>query len=675
MESKEQTIARLFAPGSMHLAPMVRCGTLPLRLLALRYGADSVYTEELIDKKTIATLRVANEALGTTDYRSRSGGTLVFRTCAEEKSRVVYQLGTADAALALRAAQTVERDVAVVDINMGCPKHFSLSGGMGAALLRNLPVATDILKTLRRELSVPVTCKVRLLSDDRRSLELLQALEQAGAMAIAVHAREVHERFEPAHWERLAALAAGVGVPLIANGDVYSYEDAQQLVGVSGFTGVMVARGALRNLSLFRRRPWPPAAAAAAAAEPLAGASAALAAGAAPETQAFVCGSRAVGVGGGGGGRGEPKREEGEEEAAAAQAAPPQPQLHRTTVMRDYLVLAAESGNHFHNTKYNVLRMLSAREKLPRDTANMAVTGYYAQPEKEIATPGFASAAAGHAKMCALDVACERVDCHFSHSGTRPCEQAAAAAPPPSSGGGAPVTAAAAQAAGGWKVSVPQLCSAKGGAAFYECFGAEMRAFYEATTARHAAAEARLQKEIEEGATARAAPGAAAAAAVAAAAGGGGGAAVCAVAGRNVVGAASAQFSELSADAPKLRCDLCGVALCSEADRALHVKGRKHKHKVKTARSQHALQQGEARQAAEAAAAVAAEKPAEEPARESAKVKLGAPQEAAAEAAAATATGAAAAAAAAAQEDEGAQQEEEEGPLKKRPKTATALPE
>eukprot|EP00936_MAST-01D_sp_MAST-1D-sp1_P001290 g1290.t1 len=255
----DDVVERLFPSGSMCLAPMVRCGTLPLRLLSLRYGAAAVYVEELIDRKAMAMVRVPSTSVldveGCVDYRSTSGGGLVFRTCNEERERVIFQLGSADATRALRAAQIVERDVAAVDLNMGCPKHFSVSGGMGAALLTNLPVATDIIKTLRRNLSVPVTCKVRLLENDKdmlRSIDLLRSLEGAGAMAIAVHARQVHERFEPAHWDRLDPLVRSVSVPVIANGDVYDHQGACDLIEQSGCRSVMVARGALHNASIFR---------------------------------------------------------------------------------------------------------------------------------------------------------------------------------------------------------------------------------------------------------------------------------------------------------------------------------------------------------------------------------------------------------------------------------------
>ena len=139
----DEVVDRLFR-DTWCLAPMVRVGTLPFRLLALKYGADTVYAEELIDRKICACTRVENKALNTTDFLANDGYGIVFRTCEAERGRVVYQIGTGDATLALKAAQAVERDVTAIDINMGCPKHFSVAGGMGAALLTKPAQLTEL---------------------------------------------------------------------------------------------------------------------------------------------------------------------------------------------------------------------------------------------------------------------------------------------------------------------------------------------------------------------------------------------------------------------------------------------------------------------------------------------------------------------------------------------------
>eukprot|EP00051_Salpingoeca_urceolata_P019104 m.275012 g.275012 ORF g.275012 m.275012 type:complete len:230 (+) comp19349_c0_seq10:229-918(+) len=174
------------------LAPMVRIGTLPSRLLALRYGADLVYSEELIDFRVIACQRVENKALGSVDFVGPDG-VVTFRTCPEETDHVIFQMGTADPARAVQAARLVANDVAGIDVNMGCPKDFSLKGGMGAALLRTPEKAVAIIRALAENIDKPITCKVRLLPSAEDTVTLCQKLADAGACAIAVHGRLTHQ--------------------------------------------------------------------------------------------------------------------------------------------------------------------------------------------------------------------------------------------------------------------------------------------------------------------------------------------------------------------------------------------------------------------------------------------------------------------------------------------------
>lgn len=115
--------------NTVSLAPMVRAGSLPFRALCLKYGADLVWGEEIIDRRIIKCSRVVNDRLSTIDYNvigERGKGNvdvLIFRTCSKlEAGKVVFQLGTNCPDRALIAARVVERDVAAIDINMGCPK-------------------------------------------------------------------------------------------------------------------------------------------------------------------------------------------------------------------------------------------------------------------------------------------------------------------------------------------------------------------------------------------------------------------------------------------------------------------------------------------------------------------------------------------------------------------------
>ncbi|CDJ49428.1 dihydrouridine synthase domain-containing protein, putative [Eimeria brunetti] len=237
------------------LAPMVRISTLPFRLECLKYGADIVYSEEIVDRKLIDSKRYINKDFGTVEYIHTTDRRCVFSTCEHEQGKVVLQLGTANATRALQAANVVMQDIAAVDVNMGCPKSFSVKGGMGAALLQTPDVAMDILKTLTRNVTCPVTCKIRLLETLEETVDFARKCESTGIAAIAVHARKRHER--PAHranWQAFPVLQNALKIPLIANGDFLSAEDAVRFQEAYGIRSLMFARGAMWDPSLFAHK-------------------------------------------------------------------------------------------------------------------------------------------------------------------------------------------------------------------------------------------------------------------------------------------------------------------------------------------------------------------------------------------------------------------------------------
>ncbi|GAB0096346.1 tRNA-dihydrouridine(20) synthase [Sergentomyia squamirostris] len=239
------------------LAPMVRIGTLPSRLLALKYGVDIVYTEELVDFRIIKSIRMENDVLKTVDFVDPTDGSVVFRTCDAEKSKLVLQMGTACPARALKVAKMVERDVAAIDINMGCPKEFSIKGGMGAALLSDQERAKNILKTLIDNVSVPVTCKVRIFPKIEDTIKLVKEFEALGIAAIAIHGRTRDERPQhPVHPDAIRAVAQELSIPVIANGgsrEINQHNDILKFRENCGASSVMIARAAEWNPSIFRK--------------------------------------------------------------------------------------------------------------------------------------------------------------------------------------------------------------------------------------------------------------------------------------------------------------------------------------------------------------------------------------------------------------------------------------
>lgn len=248
-------IMALCYQGKKILAPMVRVGTLPMRLLALKYGADIVYAEEIIDFKILKTTRFENKILGTVDFLL-ADGTVVFRTCDEEKQKVVFQMGTADPDRAVRAAKMLENDVAGIDVNMGCPKDYSVKGGMGAALLTQPENVKRILTALVKEVSKPVTCKIRILPTIEETVAFAKLVERTGIVALGVHGREKHERpRDPVHIDVIREVAQAVSIPVIANGVstlVKGYDDIEKYRVETGCSSVMLARAAQWNPSIFR---------------------------------------------------------------------------------------------------------------------------------------------------------------------------------------------------------------------------------------------------------------------------------------------------------------------------------------------------------------------------------------------------------------------------------------
>ena len=229
---------------TMVLAPMVRVSNLPLRLLSLDHGADLVWTEEIIAQKIAACNRVVNEELGTVEYWSPeirgNPSARIFYTTERERSKLVFQAGVGNAEDALAACQTVLNDISVFDINCGCPKTFSVQGGMGAALLKEPERIADMIKTLKRNVNIPITAKLRLLESEADSVRLLQMLEKAGADALTVHCRYTSQRSSvPAHQSLLNPLVKSVSIPVLGNGDITSYRSATFSVS-SSFLSILI---------------------------------------------------------------------------------------------------------------------------------------------------------------------------------------------------------------------------------------------------------------------------------------------------------------------------------------------------------------------------------------------------------------------------------------------------
>uniref|UniRef100_A0A915BD79 DRBM domain-containing protein n=1 Tax=Parascaris univalens TaxID=6257 RepID=A0A915BD79_PARUN len=244
-----------FYTGKTILAPMVHAGRTPLRLLALEYGADLVYTEEIVDQRLLNSRRVVNDLLHTVDYVIEED--VVLRVAMErERNKCVLQVGTNSGDRIAAVARKVHDDIAAIDVNMGCPKPFSLTGGMGAALLTQPDKVKEILTSLVSVSSVPVSCKIRVLDKLEDTLALVKLIEKCGVAAIGVHGRRRDERQGDANRvDEIREVVRALSIPVIANGAsgiVKEFKDVEQFRRESEASSIMLARRALSNPSVFR---------------------------------------------------------------------------------------------------------------------------------------------------------------------------------------------------------------------------------------------------------------------------------------------------------------------------------------------------------------------------------------------------------------------------------------
>ncbi|KAK0632146.1 hypothetical protein B0T14DRAFT_559863 [Immersiella caudata] len=256
--------------GKVVLAPMVRSGELPCRLLALHYGADLVWGPETVDHALIGSTRRINPRTGMLEWsripsnNAKAADTtesIIYRLDPRrEAGKLIFQIGTSDAERAVAAARMVAADVAGIDVNAGCPKPFSTSGGMGAALLRTPDKLMGILEALVREIvpvfGIGVSVKIRLLETVEETERLVRRLVGTGITGLTVHCRTTpmrpRERAIRGQLRMVGEVCREAGVACVMNGDVEGRDAAEELIKEFGVDGAMVATAAEKNPSVFR---------------------------------------------------------------------------------------------------------------------------------------------------------------------------------------------------------------------------------------------------------------------------------------------------------------------------------------------------------------------------------------------------------------------------------------
>jgi tRNA-dihydrouridine synthase B len=226
--------------NGLFVAPMAGITDRPFRRLARRYGASIAVSEMLSAKPELRETR-----------KSR-----LRRDHAGESGPISVQIAGSDPAMLADAARyNVDQGAQIVDINMGCPAKKVCNVSAGSALLEDEALIGRILQAVTAAVDVPVTLKIRTgpRPERRNAVRVAQIAESAGVQLLAVHGRTRACAFAgEAEYDTIAEVKSRVRIPVIANGDIRTPEDAKRVLELTGADGIMIGRAAQGRPWLFR---------------------------------------------------------------------------------------------------------------------------------------------------------------------------------------------------------------------------------------------------------------------------------------------------------------------------------------------------------------------------------------------------------------------------------------